>query len=391
MSILKINNVDLLNKRVMIRLDLNVPIHNGVIISSKRIDSSLSTIKYAINKNAIVILTSHLGRPIEGVYNKKYSLLPIAKYLEKKLNVSIEFITDYLNKEIIFSKYKNKIFMLENVRFNIGETKNDECLSKKYANMCDIFVMDAFATAHRSHSSTYGVINFAPISCIGFLFNSEINTLSNIISNPIRPLVSIIGGAKISTKFNILNYLGSISDNLIVGGGISNTFISINNNIGKSLYEFSYVDKAKKLLDKYNNIFVPIDCRVGKKFSKNAKSYLREVNNIFCNEEIMDFGDKTINLMINILKDAKTILWNGPVGVFEFTNFRQGTACIAEVIKNNNIFTVIGGGDTISAVEYFGISDKISYISTGGGSFLKFLEGKELPVISILKKKSILF
>ncbi len=390
MSFLTINNIDLLNKRVMIRLDLNVPICNGVIKSSKRIDASLTTIKYAIDKGAIVILVSHLGRPIEGIYDKKYSLLPIVKYLEKKLHISIEFITDYLTKKIFFSKYKNKVFMLENVRFNIGEKKNDEYLSKKYSSMCDIFVMDAFATAHRMHSSTYGVINFSPISCIGFLFNSEINALSNIISNPVRPLVSIVGGAKISTKFNILNYLGSISDNLIVGGGISNTFISINNNVGKSLCEPSYVYKAKKLLSKYN-IFIPIDCRVGKIFSKNAKSYLRNVNNISDNEEIMDFGDKTISLMSNILKNAKTILWNGPVGVFEFINFREGTKSITNIIKNNKFFTVIGGGDTISAVEYFGISDKISYISTGGGSFLKFLEGKDLPVISILKEKAILF
>ncbi len=390
MSILTIKDVDILNKKVMIRLDFNVPIDNGVILSDKRIKSSLPTIKYALSRGAIVILVTHLGRPIEGIYDKKYSLLPIVNYLEKELNISIKFISNYLDKKINFSNYKNKIFMLENVRFNIGETKNDKSLSRKYADMCDIFVMDAFATAHRMHSSTYGIINFAAISCIGLLFNSEIKALSNIISTPNRPLVSIVGGAKISTKFNVLNYLGCISDTLIVGGGISNTFISINNNVGKSLHEFSYVKKAKKLLNKYN-IFLPVDCRVGKKFSKNAKSYLRNVNNISSCEEIMDFGDKTINLMYDILIKAKTILWNGPVGVFEFLNFRKGTKCICEVIKKNKPFCVIGGGDTISAVEYFGVSKQISYISTGGGSFLKFLEGKELPVISALKNKLNLF
>ncbi len=390
MSILKIKDVDLLGKRVMIRLDFNVPIDKGVILSYKRIKSSLPTIKYALSKGAKLILVSHLGRPIEGIYDKKYSLFPIVNYLQKKLNISIELISDYLNKEICFSKFKNKIILLENVRFNVGETKNDINLSKKYAQLCDIFVMDAFATCHRSHSSTLGIIDFVPISCIGLLFNSEINALSNIIDHPDRPMVSIIGGAKISTKFNILNYLGRKSDTLIVGGGISNTFIAINNNVGKSLYESSFLNLAKKLFIKYN-IFVPIDCRVGKFFSKSAKSYLRNIGDINDNEEIMDFGDKTIKLVYKILLNAKTILWNGPVGVFEFDNFRKGTEFIAKAISKSNAFTVAGGGDTISAIEYFGIKNKISYISTGGGSFLKFLEGKELPVISALKKKSNLF
>ncbi len=390
MSIVKIQDVDLLGKRVMIRLDLNVPIDKGVILSDKRIKSSLPTIKYALNKGAKLILVSHLGRPIEGIYNKKYSLLPIANYLQKKLNINVELISDYLNKKIFFSEFENKIILLENVRFNIGETKNNVNLSKKYAQLCDIFVMDAFATCHRSHSSTLGIIDFVPITCIGFLFSSEINALSNIIDNPNRPMVSIIGGAKISTKFNILNYLGSKSDTLIVGGGISNTFIAINNNVGKSLYESSFLNLAKKLLNKYN-ISIPVDCRVGKNFSKSAKSYLRSINNINNNEEIMDFGDKTIKMVYKILLNAKTILWNGPVGVFEFPNFRKGTECICKAISKGNSFSVIGGGDTISAIESFGIEDKISYISTGGGSFLKFLEGKELPVISALKKKSNLF
>ncbi len=390
MSILKIQDIDLFNKKVMIRLDLNVPILNGVIKSTKRIDSSLPTLKYAIDKGAKIIITSHLGRPIEGVYDENYSLLPVFNYLKKKLKISMKFLSNYLDKKISFIKLKTNIIMLENVRFNIGETKNNDKLSQKYASMCDIFVMDAFATAHRSHSSTYGIMNFVEICCIGLLFYSEINALSNIVSHPVRPMVSIIGGAKVSTKFNILNYLGKLSDILIVGGGISNTFIAINNNVGKSLYEPNFIDKAKDMFSKYN-IFIPVDCRVGKEFSKYAKSYLREVNKISSNEEIMDYGDKTINLVRNILINAKTILWNGPVGVFEFLNFRKGTECISKYIVKSKAFSVIGGGDTISAVEYFGVANKISYISTGGGSFLKFLEGKDLPIISLLKSKSNLF
>lgn len=308
MSILKIQDIDVFNKRVMIRLDLNVPICKGVILSDKRIKSSLPTIKYVLNKGAKVILVSHLGRPIEGVYDKKYSLLPVVNYLKKCLNISIDLITDYLDKKIFFSKYNRKIVMLENIRFNIGETKNDINLSKQYAKLCDIFVMDAFATCHRSHSSTKGVIDYSSISCIGLLFNKEISALSNIIDNPSRPMVSIIGGAKISTKINILNYLCKKSDTVIVGGGISNTFIAMNNNVGKSLFEYSFVNLAKKLYDKYNNIFIPVDCRVGKSFSNSAKSYLRNLNNISNDEEIMDFGDKTIKLVYNILVKAKTIL-----------------------------------------------------------------------------------
>ncbi len=390
MSILKIQDVDLLNKKVMIRLDLNVPIFNGVIQSNKRIKATLPTLKYAIDKGAKIIITSHLGRPIEGIYNKNYSLLPVFNYLKNKLNVSMKFISNYLDKKISFKKLNTNIIMLENVRFNIGETKNSDILSKKYASMCDIFVMDAFATSHRAHSSTYGIMNFVNICCIGFLFYSEINALSNIVSKPKRPMVSIIGGAKISTKFNILNYLGNISDTLIVGGGISNTFLAIKNNVGKSLYEPNYIVKAKKMISKYN-IFLPVDCRVGKEYSKYAKSYLRKINEISNNEEIMDYGDKTINLIYNILINARTILWNGPVGVFEFLNFSKGTKYISKYIIESKAFSVIGGGDTISAVERFSDIKKISYVSTGGGSFLKFLEGKDLPVISFLKSKSNLF
>ncbi len=385
MSILRIENLDLFNKRVLIRLDLNVPMKNGRIISDKRIKLSLPTIKYSLKKGARVILFSHLGRPIEGIYDKKYSLLPIVKYLNKCMKLPVRLIYNYLNKENIFNNFKNEILVLENVRFNIGETKNNNFLSKKYASLCDIFVMDAFATAHRKNSSTYGIINFAKISCIGLLFYSEIKYLSKVLSNPVRPMISIVGGAKISTKFNVLNKLAKISDTLIVGGGISNTFIAIDHNVGKSLYEPSFVKIAKKLRNKYN-IPIPVDCRVGKKFSESSLSYTKNVCNINNDEEIMDYGDNTAKLMSNIIIKSKTILWNGPVGVFEFPNFRKGTEIIINAIINSGAFVIAGGGDTISAIELFGVSNKISYISSGGGSFLKFIEGKKLPVISILEK-----
>lgn len=387
MSILSIKDLNLLNKRVLIRLDFNVPIKNYKIISYKRIKLSLPTIEYCLNKGAKIILFSHLGRPKEGYYEKKYSLFPIVKYLNKKLNLSVKLIKKYLDNNLFFSK-KNEILVLENVRFNIGENNNDELLSKKYAKLCDIFVMDAFATAHRVNSSTYGIINFAPISCIGFLFESEIKNLSKIINKPIRPMISIVGGSKVSNKFNILKKLAKISDTLIVGGGISNTFIAIDYKVGKSLYEPSFIGLAKKLRDKYN-IPVPIDCRVGKKFSENSLSYVKNVHNINNDEEIMDLGDNTIKLFSNIILKSKMILWNGPVGVFEFKNFRKGTEIIVNSIIKSKAFVVAGGGDTISAIELFGVSDKISYISSGGGSFLEFIEGKKLPVISILEKKTI--
>ncbi len=384
---LNIKNINLFNKKVLVRLDLNIPIKNGIIMSNKRIKLSLPTIKYVIKNGGYLIIFSHLGRPIEGKYDINFSLLPVVKYLRKKINLPIKLISNYLNINNLKFKCKNEILVLENVRFNIGEIKNSNSLSKKYARLCDIFVMDAFATAHRKHSSTYGIIKYAPISCIGILFLNEIRILSKLISNPVRPLVSIIGGSKISTKFNVLNNLAKKSDTLIVGGGISNTFISIDNKVGKSLYESSYINKAKKLRDKYN-IIIPIDCRVTKNVSKFSNSYVKNVYNISNNEEIVDFGDKTIKFIYKIIIKAKTILWNGPVGIFEYKNFSKGTKMITKAILKSNSFSVIGGGDTILATEIFNIYNRISYVSSGGGSFLKFIEGKELPVISILKKYS---
>ncbi len=380
------NDLNLENKRVLIRLDLNVPFKNKKILSDKKIILSVPTIKLALKKKANVILSTHLGRPVEGKYDENFSLSFISEYLEKYLNIKVRLVKDYLENEIIFSDNKKEIILLENVRFNKGEVDNNDFLSRKYANLCDIFVMDAFASAHRKHSSTYGIINFSP-SCIGPLFYKEITALSMAMINPSRPMVAIVGGSKVSTKFNVLNSLVKIADTVIVGGGIANTFIAIDNKVGKSLYEPDFVNLARKLKNKYD-IPIPIDCKVCKNIFGKKISIIKDVNNICDDEEIMDFGNRTIKFISDIILKAKTILWNGPVGVFECKNFRNGTKCISDAIIKSNAFTIAGGGDTISAIELFNISDKISYISTGGGSFLEFIEGKKLPVISILEKKS---
>jgi len=355
-----------------------------VIQSDARILAALPTIEIAIEKKAKIIILSHLGRPKEGCYTKKYSLFPIFEYLKKKLKkTKIYFSDNHLKKVEINS---GEILILENVRFNVGELKNDENLSKEYANLCDIFVMDAFGSAHRMQSSTYGIGKFVKIACAGPLLISEINNLKKALKNPKRPMVAIVGGAKVSTKFNVLNKLAAISDTIIVGGGIANTFLAIDNKIGKSLHEPKFILKAKKLRDKYNNIVIPIDSRVGKNFSHKEKCTIKLSSNIEKNEEIMDLGDKTIKKIIKILKKSKTILWNGPVGVFEFPNFRKGTEMIAKAIAENNGFSIAGGGDTLSVIDMFQIKDKISYISTGGGAFLEFIEGKKLPAMKMLEE-----
>ncbi|WP_343189360.1 phosphoglycerate kinase [Buchnera aphidicola] len=383
MKIINIKKINIKNKKILIRADLNVPINNEKIISPSRILSSLKTIKYALKKKAKVMVMSHLGRPKEGEYNKKYSLFPIFKYIKKRIKkTKVKFIKKYFEKIKIKS---GELAILENVRFNIGESKNNNELSKKYAKICDIFVMDAFGTAHRKQSSTYGVSKFSKISCAGILLNSEIKFLKKALINPKKPMISIIGGSKISTKFTALKALAKISDYVIVGGGIANTFLAINNKIGKSIHEKKFIKEAKKLKKKFN-IIIPIDSRIGTTFNKKTKSKIKKINKIKQNEEIMDFGDKTIKMIKPIIKKAKTILWNGPVGVFEFPNFCKGTKFIAKEIAKNKYFSIAGGGDTIAVIEMFNIKKKISYISTGGGAFLKFIEGK-MPGIEILKIK----
>ncbi|WP_367677021.1 phosphoglycerate kinase [Buchnera aphidicola] len=374
-------DIDLYNKRVLIRVDFNVPLNNNIIISDNRIQASIPTIKYALKKNAKVILMSHLGRPKEGEYCQKLSMQPIIQYLKKIFYKNKIYYSNHLKPITI---QPGELLILENVRFNPGEKNNDEILSKKYANLCDIFVMDAFGSAHRKEASTYGVGMFAKISCAGILFASEINALTRALKNPKQPMISIVGGAKISTKFKLLKQLSKISDTVIVGGGIANTFLAIDYNIGKSLYEPKFIPLAKIIRAK-NNILIPVDSRVGTKFSKNSLAIVKKPYQIQNNEEIMDIGDESIKNMIETLKKAKTILWNGPMGVFEFPNFSVGTKALAKNISKNQAFCIAGGGETINVIDMFNIKNKISYISTGGGAFLEFVEGKKLPTIQMLE------
>ncbi|WP_348666315.1 phosphoglycerate kinase [Arsenophonus symbiont of Ornithomya chloropus] len=383
MSMIKIIDLDLNDKKVLIRADLNAPIIDGKIISDARIRASLPTIKFALDKGAKVMVMSHLGRPIEGEYDHKFSLIPIVKYLANKLNYPVRLVKNYLNGVKVKT---NELIVFENVRFNRGEIKNDETLSRQYAALCDIYVMDAFGTAHRTHASTYGVVKFASLACAGLLFSFELESLSKVLNNPARPMVIIIGGSKVSSKLNILNSLVEIADQIIVGGGIANTFIAAANyKIGCSLYEQSFVSKAKKILSKFN-IILPIDVCVTTKKSETAIGIIKSINDIKDNEQILDLGNKTVNSLVDVLKKAKTILWNGTLGVFEFANFRYSTEVIAKTIAKSKAFSIVGGGDTIAAIDMLGIIDKISYISTGGGAFLEFIQNKKLPAIVALEE-----
>lgn len=383
MTIKKMTSLNMTGKTVFIRSDLNVPIKNGIIQSEARILAALPTIQLAIKKNAKVIVASHLGRPKEGCYTKKYSLFPIFEYLKKQLpQTKIYFCNDY-TKSININE--GEVIVLENVRFNKGELSNNDELSKKYSKLCDIFIMDAFGSAHRMQSSTYGIGKFVKIACAGLLLVNEINTLKKVLQKPKRPMIAIVGGSKVSTKFNILHKLCKITDTVIVGGGIANTFLAIDYKIGKSLHEPEFILEAKKLRDQYN-IVVPIDSRVGKNFNKSEKSKVKLPKNIQEDEEIMDFGDESIENVINIIRKSKTIIWNGPVGVFEFPYFRKGTEIIAREIADSDAFSIAGGGDTLSVIDMFDIKNNISYISTGGGAFLEFIEGKKLPAIDMLEK-----
>lgn len=388
LNIKKITDLNLKNKCVLMRLDLNVPIHNNKILSDARIKMSLPTIKYALKKQAkTIIIMSHLGRPKEGQYNKKFSLLPIVNYLKKEFsNNKITFYQDDLNK-IKLSNKERQIIILENVRFNIGESENSDALSQKYAKICDIFVMDAFGAIHRKQSSTYGVCKFVKNVCAGLLLISELNFLKKALNNPIRPMVAIIGGSKVSSKFSLLKYLSKIADYVIVGGGIANTFVSINNNIGKSLFEPSAI-KLAKLLIKSSNFVIPEDYIVSNEFSKDGIVISRKMNEIKSNEMIMDIGKNTINKLTKLIHKSKTIIWNGPLGVYEFPNFRKGTAMVANAIIDSKAFSVAGGGDTLAIIEMLKIKDKISYISSGGGAFLEIVGGKKIPVIEMLKQSS---
>ncbi|EKN4747744.1 TPA: phosphoglycerate kinase [Yersinia enterocolitica] len=385
MSVIKMTDLDLAGKRVLIRADLNVPVKDGKVTSDARIRASLPTIERALKQGAKVMVTSHLGRPTEGEYNEEFSLLPVVNYLKDKLSAPVRLAKDYLDGVEIAA---GELVVLENVRFNKGEKKDDETLSKKYAALCDIYVMDAFGTAHRAQASTHGVGKFAPIACAGPLLSAELEALGKALGNPARPMVAIVGGSKVSTKLTVLGALSKIADQLIVGGGIANTFVAAQgNNVGKSLYEADLIPEAKRLLETCD-IPVPTDVRVATEFSETATATLKPANQIKDDEQILDLGDESAERLAEILKNAKTILWNGPVGVFEFPNFRKGTEIVARAIAESEAFSIAGGGDTLAAIDLFGIADQISYISTGGGAFLEFVEGKKLPAVVMLEERA---
>ncbi|MDR5612001.1 MAG: phosphoglycerate kinase [Arsenophonus sp.] len=385
MSVIKMTDLDMAGKKVFIRAELNVPVKDGKVTSDARIRASLPTIETALKQGAKVMVTSHLGRPIEGEYNEEFSLKLVVDYLADKLDYPVRLVKDYLNGVEVAN---GELVVLENVRFNRGEKKDDENLSKQYAALCDIYVMDAFGTAHRAQASTHGVAKFAPIACAGPLLFAELDALGKALKEPARPMVAIVGGSKVSTKLTVLDSLAKIADQIIVGGGIANTFIAAEGHkVGRSLYEDDLIPEAEKLLSTCD-ILVPTDVRVATEFSETAEAVMKSVNDVKDDEQILDLGDETAERLAGILKKAKTILWNGPVGVFEFPNFRHGTAVIAQAIAESEAFSIAGGGDTLAAIDLFGIADKISYISTGGGAFLEFVEGKKLPAVVVLEERA---
>ena len=385
MSVIKMTDLDLNGKRVFIRADLNVPVKDGKVTSDARIRATIPTLKLALEKGAKVMVTSHLGRPTEGEFTPEDSLQPVVDYLNEHLDVPVRLVRDYLNGVEVNA---GEIVVLENVRVNKGEKKNDPELGKKYAALCDVFIMDAFGTAHRAQASTYGVAEFAPVACAGPLLAAELDALGKALKEPARPMVAILGGSKVSTKLEVLNSLSKIADQIIVGGGIANTFIAAaGHNVGKSLYEADLIPVAKELAAS-TDIPVPVDVRVGTEFSETAPATEKSVTEVKDDESIFDIGDKSAAQLAEIIKNAKTVLWNGPVGVFEFPNFRKGTEIISHAIANSDAFSIAGGGDTLAAIDLFGIADKISYISTGGGAFLEFVEGKVLPAVEILEKRA---
>ena len=385
MNVLKMTDLDLNGKRVLIRQDLNVPIKNGEVTSDKRIVASLPTIMYAIKAGARVMITSHLGRPTAGEFDEKFSLEPVAKHLAELLGQPVTLERNWLEGVEIES---GEVVLCENVRFNVGEKENDEVLSKKMAALCDVCVQDAFGTAHRAHASTYGVTQYAPIACAGPLLIGELEALGKALDNPKRPMVAVVGGSKVSTKLTVLDALSKIVDQLVVGGGIANTFIAAQGHgVGQSLCEHDLIPTAQSLMEKCE-IPIPVDVVCGKEFSEFAVAETKSSNSVASDDMIFDIGPNSINELAEIMRNAGTIVWNGPVGVFEFDQFASGTMILANAIAESEAFSIAGGGDTLAAVYKFNVEDKISYISTGGGAFLEFLEGKKLPVVEILEKRS---
>ncbi|RDB42562.1 phosphoglycerate kinase [Halomonas sp. DQ26W] len=383
MNVLKMTDLDLSGQRVLIREDLNVPVKHGKVSSDARLRACLPTIEAARDAGAKVMLMSHLGRPTEGEPAEEFSLAPVAEHLGQLLGRPVTLIKGYLDASLDLAD--GEVVLLENVRFNAGEKGDDESLSRQYAELCDIFVMDAFGTAHRAQASTHGVARFAPQACAGPLLAAELDALEKALATPKRPMVAIVGGSKVSTKLDVLNALSEKCDQLIVGGGIANTFIAAAGyNVGKSLHEADLVGQAKELMSRVE-IPLPTDVVVATEFSESAEAVVKPVDQVGDDEMILDIGPDTAGRLAGLLKDAGTILWNGPVGVFEIDQFGHGTEALSRAIAESNGFSIAGGGDTLAAIDKYGISDRVSYISTGGGAFLEYVEGKTLPAVKALE------
>lgn len=391
MAFIKLTDLDLAGKRILIRSDLNVPVKDGKVTSDARITASMPTIALCANAGAKVMVMSHRGRPEEGKADEENSMQPIAEVMADKLGKDVRLIKDYLDNAPEVAD--GEVVLLENVRFNAGEKKDDEALAKKYAALCDIFVMDAFGTAHRAQASTHGAGKFAPTACAGLLLANELESLDKALANPARPMVAIVGGSKVSTKLTVLEALSEKVDQMVVGGGIANTFLkAMGHNVGKSLCEDDLVDTAKALIEKMQkrgaNIPIATDVVCAKEFSETAEATLKKANEVEDDDMIFDIGPDSAQELAEIISQAGTIIWNGPVGVFEFDQFGEGTKTISMAIANAKGFSLAGGGDTIAAIQKYDIYDKVSYISTAGGAFLEYLEGKTLPAVAMLEARA---
>jgi phosphoglycerate kinase len=391
MSFIKLTDLDLAGKRVLIRADLNVPVKDGKVTSDARITASMPTIEYCAKAGARVMVMSHRGRPQEGQVDEENSMQPIAEDMSAKLGKPVRLVKDYL--EAVPQIADGEVVLFENVRFNTGEKKDDETLARKYAALCDVFVMDAFGTAHRAQASTHGVGKFAPTACAGLLLAEELDALAKALANPARPMVAIVGGSKVSTKLTVLEALSEKVDQLVVGGGIANTFLkATGKNVGKSLCEDDLVPTAKALIEKMQargaSIPIAVDVVCGKKFDENEPAVLKDAADVEDDDMIFDIGPKSAQELADIIDKAGTIVWNGPVGVFEFDQFGGGTKTVSMAIANAKGFSLAGGGDTIAAIQKYNIYDKVSYISTAGGAFLEYLEGKTLPAVAMLEERA---
>lgn len=390
MSFKRLTELDLAGKRVLIREDLNVPVKNGEVTSDTRIRASLATIRHCLDAGAKVIVMSHLGRPTEGEYAEEFSMKPVADRLSKLLGHPVKLVKDWLDGVEVAA---GEVVLCENVRFNKGEKKDNEDLSRKMAALCDIYVMDAFGTSHRAEASTHGVGQQAPMACAGLLLAAELDALGKALKSPDRPLLAIVGGSKVSGKLEVLESLSNLCDQLIVGGGIANTFIAAAGfPVGKSLYEADLIPEAKRLMEKAKarggEIPVPTDVVTAKEFSESANATIKPVSEVAADDLILDIGPETAARYAEIIKAAGTIVWNGPVGVFEIEQFSHGTQTVAKAVAESKGFSIAGGGDTLAAIEKYGIEEKVSYTSTGGGAFLEFLEGKKLPAVAMLESRA---